>query len=111
MTPHLVFQAKDDGGSARVAAVEMERSIFWRCERRKELRMTPRFGAQETKLTSLQTHPYLLSRQKSLLLFSRPQNQPEKNNMFTVSKYVSFFFFHEREILVCRLVRKEEGVP
>lgn len=76
--PHPDFQAKHDDDLATVVAVEMERSIFWTSEKREALRMTPRFGTQETKLTSVQAHPYLLSRQKSLLLFSRLQNQPEK---------------------------------
>lgn len=55
--PHLVFQAKDDGGLAGEAAVEMERSILWTCKRREELRMMPRFQAQEMKLTPVRLIP------------------------------------------------------
>lgn len=61
--PHPAFQEEDDGGLARVAAAKMQRRE-WTCEGREELiRMIPRFGAQETKLTSVQSHPCLLGRQ------------------------------------------------
>lgn len=96
MRPHPAFQEEDDGGLARVAAAKMQRRE-WTCEGREELiRMTPRFGAQETKLTSVQSHPCLLGRQAlKACSYSQGLKTNLREIMFTVFRYVSFFSMRE----------------
>lgn len=107
--PHLVIQAKDNGGLARVVEATMKRSVFWICERREELRMSPRFLARGTKVTSVLTHPCILRRQAlnaCCLILKASKPAWEKWYGYNFQRC---FFFHERDVTPCSLTRKEDG--